>query len=127
MSALVLAANTLMDAQLAGPDGAEVIAVPARVVGELLAYPRPGVRRGETNQPVSLVLDLRRFLISAPGGLSVPMECFSAEAAVAAATALREAAERDAVRYSPAALANWAGWWCTQRSDAALLVGGEGQ
>ena len=118
----VLVADTLMDTQMPGPGGAEIAAVPAIQVGELLVYPRPAVRHTAGVEPAELVLDLRCWLISLPGGLSVPVECVSAQAAVDAAQAFRADAESGAVgSYSPAELAKWAAWWCGHRPDAAVL------
>ena len=78
----VLMADTLLDTQMPGPAGVEVAAVPAVRVGELLVYPRPVIRHAGGVEPAELVLDLRRWLISLPGQLSVPVECTSARAAV---------------------------------------------
>jgi hypothetical protein len=122
----VLAADTLMDTRMPGPVGAEIAAVPAVAVGELLVYPRPVVQHGSGDrggvEPVALVLDLRRWLISLPGGLSVPVECASVQAALDAADAFRADAERGAIgSYSPAELAKWAAWWCEHRDDAIEL------
>jgi len=122
----VLMADSLLDTQMAGPAGAEIAAVPAVRVGELLVYPRPVVRHDAGVEPVELVLDLRRWLISLPGSLSVPIVCASAQAAIAAAQAFRDAAESGAIgpSYSPAELAKWAAWWCARRSDAVEFRGG---
>jgi hypothetical protein len=116
-------ADTLLDTRMAGPGG-EVAAVPAVRVGELLVYPRPAVRYSAAVEPAELTLDLRRWLISLPGGVSVPVECASAQAAVEAAQAFRADAEAGAVgSYSPAELAKWAAWWCGHRQDAVPLTG----
>ena len=118
----VLAADTLLDARMPGPVGAEIVTVPAVAVGELLLYPRPVIQHGDGIEPVALVLDLRHWLISLPGGLSVPVECTSAQAAVDTADAFRADAERGAISsYSPGELAKWAAWWCAQRDDAIEL------
>lgn len=122
----VLLANTLLDARMPAPGG-EVASVPAVRVGELLVYPRPVLRYGTNVEPAELVLDLRRWLISLPGGISVPVECDSAQAAVDAAKAFRVDAENGAVgSYSPAELAKWAAWWCSHRGDAVELNLGGG-
>lgn len=119
----VLVADTLLDTQIPGPGGAEVAAVPAVQVGELLVYPRPAVRHVAGVEPAELVLNLRRWLISLPGGLSVPVECTSAQAAMDAAQAFRADAENGAIgSYSPAELARWATWWCGRRQDAVALA-----
>jgi hypothetical protein len=119
----VLMADSLVDTQMTGPAGAEIAAVPAMRVGELLVYPRPAVRHTAAGvEPTELVLDLRRWLISLPGSLSVPVECTSAQAAIDAAQAFRAAADNGAIgSYSPAELAKWAAWWCSRRPDAVPL------
>jgi hypothetical protein len=123
----VLMADTLLDTQLPGPAGAQVAAVPAVRVGELLIYPRPVIRHQDGVGPVELRLDLRRWLICLPGGASVPVECATVQAAVAAAETLRSDAQTGAIsNYGPAELAKWAVWWCGHRQDAALLALGPG-
>jgi len=116
-------ADSLLDTQMAGPAGAEIAAVPAVQVGELLVYPRPTVRYVAGVEPAELVLDLRRWLISLPGQLSVPVECATVQAAVDAAEAFRSDAQSGAIgpSYSPAELAKWAAWWCSHRADAVPL------
>jgi len=118
----VLIGNTLIDVQVTGAVGVEVATVPALRVGELLLFPRPVVQHDTSGLPTELVLDLRRWLLSLPDGLYVPVECDSSAAAVDAARAFREDAETGAISsYSPAQLGKWAAWWCEHRPDAAEL------
>lgn len=118
----VLCADELLDTEMPGPDGGEIATVPAMRVGELLVYPRPVIRHGGDDTPIALVLDLRRWLISLPGQLCVPIECSSMQAAIETAEAFRSDSESGAIgNYSPAALAKWAAWWCAGRTNVAEL------
>jgi hypothetical protein len=81
------------------------------------------IRHGASgSEPTELALDLTCWQISLPGGLTVPLECRSSQAATDAAEAFRRDAETGAISsYSPAALARWATHWCSHRRDASPL------
>uniref|UniRef100_UPI003F49A7CB hypothetical protein n=1 Tax=Actinokineospora sp. CA-119265 TaxID=3239890 RepID=UPI003F49A7CB len=119
----VLPGDVLVDAGVRTVLGdTEIAAVPALRLGELRVYPRPCVRHDEAGGASAIVLDLRCWLISVPGG-AVPLECTSSTAAVRAAEVLRKDIGRQATSYNAAELAHWAAWWCGCNSDAVLLDG----
>lgn len=117
-----LPATTMLDAQLSGPIGAEVVACPTYAVGPLMLYPRPTVEHAEDGQPIAVHLDLRRWLISHPSGWCLPIECTSLAAASAAADQfLRDEHAGRTTGVDPSAATQWAHWWSEQRTDADVL------
>lgn len=118
----VLPSTTLLDAQLPGPHGAELASCPSYWIGELALYPRPTIHHTDDGQPVAVVLDLRRWLISHPGGHCVPIECTSIQAATVAADQFaRDEQAARVVGTDPDSLQQWARWWADQHPDTALL------